>query len=153
MDLLDEIEELFRRLDAENSAVQPPTEFTRKRKRGRPITTLEWERPIRDMSPRQLGRNDLIETAYCWDAVVSKMRADSLNLGRAERSKSARLASTKNDRARRVDAIVLILNNPSNSAWANHPSSKLALRLGKKAEFLRVKSETLRKDIAKAKKK
>jgi hypothetical protein len=104
------------------------------------------------MSPRQLARNDLIETAFNFEAAVPMGRANSLNLGRVERSKAAHVASTLNDRALRVEAIVLVLIDPTNSAWASHPNSKLALRLSERKEFASVNSETLRKDIAKAKK-
>jgi hypothetical protein len=149
VDLLDAIDELLRRTLAENAPLPAPIEY--KRKRGRPVTTPELMRPIRDMSPRQLARNDLIETAFNFHAVVAKGRADSLNLGRTERSKAARTSSTTNERADRVKAIASILGNPTNSAWASHPNSKLALRDEFK-KFAAVNSETLRKGIAKAKK-
>jgi hypothetical protein len=148
MDFLDEIEELLRSpLLAEASEPVIPL----KKKRGRPATVPAWARPIREMSPRQLARNDLIEVAQNYTAIVARTRADSLNAGRKERSKQAKSAMASSARSQRVDQIASILKDPRNTVWAGHPNSKLAARLCEHREFASVTSDTLRKDIAKAK--
>jgi hypothetical protein len=150
MDLLDEIDELLQLAPGECAPVAVPT--TKTRRRGRPVTTPEWERPIRDMSPRQLARNGLIEVAQNYDAIVARTRADSLNSGRQMQIVQSRISAEKNERALRIVNIAQILKDPANDGWAWHPNCKVALRLAERDAFSKVSTDTLRKDIAKAKK-
>jgi hypothetical protein len=121
-------------------------------KRGRPRKEGPSSILISEISPRQLSREDLVEVAQNWNAVVAHVRSDRLNSARPIRAALARISSAANDRAHRVAMIASILKNPINSSWSRHPNSKLAMRIGGLKEFLAVTPDTLRKDIAKAKK-
>ncbi len=149
MNLLDEIERLLRRpLEVPVKAPPPALEA---RKRGRPVTTKEWERPIREMSSRQLIRNDLVEVAQNYPAEVARTRVESLDSGRTKRTILARQAATKSARAARIGEILRILWLPESAEWAGHPNSKLAFRLSGYEQFAGLNPDTLRKDIAEAK--
>jgi hypothetical protein len=149
MDFLGEIAELLARMDTDAEPVTAPIQ---PRRRGRPATKPEWKRPIGQLSPRQLARNDLIDTAYHCDEIVARTRADSLNSGRSARAIQGRMVATNSDRARRISNIALILKDPQNSVWARHPNCKIAITLHGQETFSGINLDTLRKDIAKAKK-
>lgn len=147
MAFLADLEELVRLPEpVPGNAVSEPQQ----RGRGRPATIPEWERPVRTMSPRQLARNDLIETAQNWSAIVARKHAECITATEAIRQRGETVTRPSADRAERVRAIAGMLTGPNNSALNRLSDSNIAARI--EATFPDVNRDTLRKDVAKARK-
>ena len=129
-------------------SVQLPPAGPTTGRRGRPRRLAVAS--ISDISPRQLARNDLIEVAQNWEAVVQLQRAESLNDARPTRAIRARESLPSQERARRIQAIAAMLRGPTRTAWQGWSAARIGGQIA--ASFPDVKPETLRKDIAKAKK-
>jgi hypothetical protein len=147
-DILDEIAAMLASLKPETIAPQqPPTQPLR---RGRPRVTPIHERPIRFMSPRELARNDLIETAQNWDLIVAQKRVESISSATAVTRRANTLTRPSRNRASRIQSLVRLLSDPINSSLRSLTDSNIAGRIA--TSFPGVNNDTLRKDIAKARK-
>jgi hypothetical protein len=120
-------------------------------KRGRPRVGGEAPIVITELSPRELVRNDLVEVAQEWGAVVSHVRANSLKSGLPARAVTARTAAPSRQREQFVLKVVQILGEP-NSRIASMPIRSAAVYLSHQSEFAGVGQEAIRKYIVEAKK-
>jgi hypothetical protein len=128
-----------------------PVRPKKTRKRGRPKVGREASIAITDLSPRELVRNDLVEVAQQWGAVVSHVRANSLNRGLPARAASAKHAAPSRQREQYILKVVQVLVEP-NSRIATMPIRSAAVYLSHQSEFAGVGQEAIRKYIVEAKK-
>jgi hypothetical protein len=146
-----EIEALLRSV-ADNSQgdgtaqqlVEPP------RRRGRPSTIPIGERPIRELSPRQLARTGQIEDAQNWDQDLAKSRAARIVGRSVVAARAAVLTDPSYVRRHRILQLASYLQSTDGGRFFHLSASNLAGRLA--SQYPEVNRETLRKDIAKAKK-
>jgi hypothetical protein len=120
----------------------------KKTSRGRPAKFGIRETSPSQLSPRMLAQCDLVDVAQDWSEIVSHVR--SLSLCKARTSATPKVAAM--DRAKRIAIISEWLKAPENARRSTHPNCKIALHITGLRCFANVKLDTLRKDIAKAKK-
>jgi hypothetical protein len=120
-------------------------------RRGRPRTRTVLDMPIREMSPRQLAREDLIDTAMNWAWTVATARVKSLNSGRGARANMAINSRPSRVRADRIERIAALLSGGS-PRMDTMSARSIATFLMRKPEFSGFGVELLRKDVAAAKK-
>ena len=157
--LLDELDELLKSPALDHFAVVadiPKSKYQTglattghdpiKRKRGRPGSATPKVRQMRDMSPRELARNDLIDRAYSWDSIKASERAERLNLQRFTRVRSPSqhqrdAVQTRAERLTNIDDALSGISSKKSAASA-------ALIMKNRGLFVEVEMDTLRKDIA-----
>ena len=147
-DLLKDLEELLAR-GALDTIAPLPVSIALVR-RGRPRVTPRHERPIRDMSPKELARYDLIETAQDWDSIVARGRAENITTCAAVVTRANTVTRPSQDRAKRIKLVARMLSESANRTLRGLSNSNIAGRI--QASFPGIARDTLRKDIASAKK-
>ena len=108
---------------------------------------------MRDMSPRELARNDLIEEAYHWDETLKQERSERLKVQRPARARkpSAHQKIATQKRTDRLDAVVREFTK-LRPTIQDGSALMAASRLKRLTIFQDVELDTLRKDIARIKK-
>lgn len=157
--LLDELDELLKSPVLDHFAVavynpesKCPTELATtgldptKRKRGRPRLATPKGREMRDMSPRELARNDLIDRAYNWNSVKASERAERLNLQRFSRTRSP--SRYQRDAVQSRAERLANIDNALSGISSKKSAASAALILKNRGLFVEIKTDTLRKDIA-----